>query len=421
MTTNPPGSSDLPRPFADDHAADTADSTDTSDTSDTSDVSGVTGPAQEGEAGPRLPTAEVPLEQPTGPAPTTAGFGAEPPSSPGGGFGTSGTTWDSATGPRSGYQPPPPPRSASRLQRSSSDRVLTGVCGGLGRQTGVDPILFRVGFVALVFAAGTGILLYLALAVLMPRDDGRQIWSRAGGRQRSGSEDAGYGPDTQRETSGYRPPPAPVVPKGPRSPVPGVTVAILLIGLGIVALGSRYGGWSLDPSVYFALAVAGVGAALLVTAFGPWRRSKAGLITLGLILSFGLFVTSAVDSSGGFDEASFGERNYRPVSTEQLRDSYQVLMGQSTLDLSDLEFSAEDPTTIRVDVTMGNFEILVPRDTNVILNGQATFGSVSAFGDRNTIDGSYPGSRDRPQTDDEAELILDIDVRFGNAEVTRVG
>lgn len=371
----------------------------------------------------RHPTTELPSEQSTGPAPPTAGFGAPPPPSPsqGTGYGrSSGTAWGQTGGQLPPYDQPRPPRAASRLQRSSSDRVLTGVCGGLGRQTGVDPILFRIGFVALVFAAGTGILLYLALAVLMPRDDGQQIWSRAGG-QRTGTGDGSHGPPGANQAPAYGPPPPPV-PKGPRSPVPGVTVAILLIGLGVIALGSRYGGWSLDPSTYFAIAVAAVGAALLVTALGPWQRSKVGLITLGLILSFGLFVSSAVDSRGGFDEATFGERSYRPVSAEQVRDSYQVLMGQSTLDLSDLQFSAEDPTEIQINVTMGNFEILVPRDTDVRLYGDATFGSVSTFGDREYLDGYYPGVGEGTDVgDNEPELILDIDVRFGNAEVSRVG
>ena len=406
------------------------------------------------------PDPDRPADQPDQPAESDpASFGTHPPA-----HGTLGGAGRSAPRP-----------AVPRLQRSSSDKVLAGVCGGLSRHTGVDAILFRIGFVALVMAGGVGIVLYIVLAVLMPRDDGQQIWSRVGGLPQflpadPGAPDIRIG-DREREQTvaylgaalregrldltefdervatayqaklaselrelvadlrlatldhpgpGYGTPAAPALPRGPRSPVPGVTLAILLIGLGLVALGDRYGDWSLEPSTYFGIAVAAIGVALLVSAFGPWRRSKAGLITLGLILSAGLFVISAVDSRGGFDEASFGERTYRPVSAEQVRDNYQVLMGQSTLDLSDLQFSAEDPTEIQIDVTMGNFRILVPRDTDVRLDGDATFGSVSAFGDREYLDGYYPGVGDEPQGgDDDAELILVVDVRFGNAEVTR--
>ncbi|MBA3368410.1 MAG: PspC domain-containing protein [Geodermatophilaceae bacterium] len=380
-------------------------------------------------AQPDLP-AQPEGRHPTAPVPPTASFGAAPPTPPdgagsvpssGGGWGPAGPTPQYET-PHYGtprYGQSATSQVTSRLQRSSSDRVLTGVCGGLGRQTGVDPILFRVAFVALVFAAGSGILLYLALAVLMPRDDGQQIWSRSGGH-RSGPGDNRAGPAGADQHPAYGPPPPPL-PKGPRSPVPGVTVALLLIGVGVIALGTRYAEWSVAPSTYFALAVAAVGVALLITALGPWQRSKVGLIVLGLMLSFGLFVTSAVDSRGGFDEATFGERNYRPASADQLRDTYQVVMGQSTLDLSEVEFAVAEPIEIHVEVTMGNFEIFVPRNVNLRLDGEANFGSVSVFGERTTFDGSYPGLGEESGVgDDEPELILDIDVRFGNAEVTRV-
>lgn len=359
----------------------------------------------------RHTTAQMPLDPTTAPVSGGRSFATLPPPAPTGPGSPTAAAWGTPTGgPPPGYDQP---RTASRLKRSSSDRVLTGVCGGLGRHTGIDPILFRIGFVALVFAAGTGILLYLALAVLMPRDDGQQIWSRAG---------------ADRAADGVNRPSAPAVPKGPRSPVPGVTLAVLLIGIGVIAFGERYGDWSLDASTYFAIAVATVGVALLVTAFGPWRRGKGGLIVLGLILSFALFVTSAVDSRGGFDEATFGERNFRPVSAEQIRDTYQVIMGQAILDLSDVQFSAGDPAEIQVNVTMGNFEIRVPRDADVEVRTSTAFGSVSVFndGDRigglSTRDGYFPGVGDGAQVnDDDPELVLDVDVRFGNAEVTRVG
>lgn len=407
---------------------------------------------------------DMPLRPPAGGG---TGPSSEPPGPPSG-------------GPRPGFGQPPPRPASSRLMRSTSDKVLTGVCSGLARHTGIDPILFRIGFIALVFAGGTGVLLYVALAVLMPRDDGQPVWSRGTGMPRDVPEirpemrigdrerdqtvaflsaahtegqldlaeydervasafHAKIASDLTQLTSdlaladrlhpapfsttparGRSAPPA--APRGPRSPVPGVTVAILLIGAGLVAFGERYANWSLDPSIYFGIAVALIGAALVVTAFGPWRRSKGGLITLGVILSFGLFVTSAVDSQGGFGEPTFGERSYRPTSVEQVRDNYRVLMGQGTLDLSAVQFSAEDPIEIQVDVTMGNFEILVPREVDLQVNGDASFGSVSAFGDRDSFDGYYQGSGAGPDVgDNEPELILDVDVRFGNAEVTRVG
>src|SRR5919107_868519 len=57
-----------------------------------------------------------------------------------------------------------------RLTRSNTDRVIGGVCGGLGRYFNVDPIFFRIGAVGLAFVGGAGLLLYLAALLLVPAE-----------------------------------------------------------------------------------------------------------------------------------------------------------------------------------------------------------------------------------------------------------
>jgi phage shock protein PspC (stress-responsive transcriptional regulator) len=59
----------------------------------------------------------------------------------------------------------PAPR---RLERSREDRVIAGVCGGVGEYFGVDAVLIRIAALVLVFAGGAGILLYLIGWVAMP-------------------------------------------------------------------------------------------------------------------------------------------------------------------------------------------------------------------------------------------------------------
>jgi phage shock protein C len=56
------------------------------------------------------------------------------------------------------------------LHRSSTNRIVFGVCGGLGEYFDVDPILFRIVFILLIFGAGSGVIIYLLLALLMPKD-----------------------------------------------------------------------------------------------------------------------------------------------------------------------------------------------------------------------------------------------------------
>ncbi len=61
--------------------------------------------------------------------------------------------------------PPAPARPA--LSRGRTDTMLGGVCRGLADATGVDVVLWRVGFLVLALT-GAGVLLYPLLWVLLP-------------------------------------------------------------------------------------------------------------------------------------------------------------------------------------------------------------------------------------------------------------
>jgi len=55
-----------------------------------------------------------------------------------------------------------------RLYRSSSDRMIWGVCGGIAEYFSMDPTIVRVIAVLLIFANGLGILAYIILAIVVP-------------------------------------------------------------------------------------------------------------------------------------------------------------------------------------------------------------------------------------------------------------
>jgi len=60
-----------------------------------------------------------------------------------------------------------------RLHRSNTQRVIAGVCGGLGEYFALDPIWFRIGFVVLALGGGSGILIYLVMwLVIQPAPNG---------------------------------------------------------------------------------------------------------------------------------------------------------------------------------------------------------------------------------------------------------
>ena len=57
-----------------------------------------------------------------------------------------------------------------RLFRSRKDRILGGVCGGMGNYFNLDPVLVRVIWVVLLFAAGVGFLAYILAWIIIPEE-----------------------------------------------------------------------------------------------------------------------------------------------------------------------------------------------------------------------------------------------------------
>jgi len=58
---------------------------------------------------------------------------------------------------------------AARLKRSRSDKMLSGVCGGIAERIGWDSTIIRILFVAFTFLGiGTPVLIYFILALVMP-------------------------------------------------------------------------------------------------------------------------------------------------------------------------------------------------------------------------------------------------------------
>ncbi len=61
-------------------------------------------------------------------------------------------------------------RDLGRLRRSTHDRKVAGVAGGLARHLDIDPVILRVAFVVLAFFGGAGLILYGACWLLVPED-----------------------------------------------------------------------------------------------------------------------------------------------------------------------------------------------------------------------------------------------------------
>jgi phage shock protein C len=57
-----------------------------------------------------------------------------------------------------------------KLYRSRSDRIVGGVCGGLGKYLSIDPTVIRILYVLFALTGGSGIFIYLILLLIIPEE-----------------------------------------------------------------------------------------------------------------------------------------------------------------------------------------------------------------------------------------------------------
>ncbi len=293
----------------------------------------------------------------------------------------------SADPPAAAYTPPPGPPVRPPLRRSGTDKVIGGVSGGLAEYSGIDALLWRVGFVALALA-GPGIPVYLLLWLLMPTD--RSTTALGTGRASR--------------------------PAGPRSPVPGLTLAGLLIVVGLLAAVTGLTGWDVGARGFLGTALLVVGLGLVAAAFTGGRRAKGGLIALGAVLSVALVASTADWEDGGRD---VGDRRYTPDTAADVQPVYDLGIGNVTLDLTGVDLSGLDgPVMTRLDAGVGNVEVLVPRSADVRVEVDGGMGEVDVL-DLDPDGGFSRGTGSSWSGDDDPEIALTIDAGMGNVEVRR--
>jgi phage shock protein PspC (stress-responsive transcriptional regulator) len=395
------------------------------------------GPEEEREPGAEerageepAPEEEPAADEPTGDEPT-----AEAPTEPG------------PEDPRGseGAAPPPPPPAAEaptqplppeprRLLRSRSNRVIGGVCGGLGRYFNVDPILFRIAAIALALIGGAGVLLYLAALVLVPNEPA----------------------DATAE-----PPP-----QGRNRALTIVLVVVVLLvawpfllGGGVIAAGVLFPlaflvaagvlvwwfvsgeGPSGDAGDIARRAALGIGVLILcgvIAIGGAWAAAAGGGVVVGvLVIASGLAILAgaflkpvrwlilpavtlalsagAVAAAGIDLDGGVGDKTYRPASAADLQDKYQLGIGDLEVDLRNTDLPAGDQP-LAIDLGVGEARLLVPEDVCVATDANVGVGQIDVF-DRGTggVDVDFVEQLDaQPAT---TRLVVDADIGLGQLSV----
>lgn len=390
------------------------------------------------------------------------------------------------------HEPPPPPEPQTgapeppdgavpaprRLVRDPDDKVVAGVCAGLGRYTDTDPVLWRVTVGVLTVFGGAGLVLYLLAWVLVPRtgspasfaertlrgpdrtaavigagllglvaiavldliDTGLVVLAVVVGvvllatRERRagivpGPSSRAWGPAAPPSAYGVPPSaysvppvvpawePAPPAPPRERSVLGPVTLSVATLVAGVLLLLREVGVDGITGPRVLAAALLVVGAGLVVA---TWIGRARWLFAVGVLLALLLVPAAALDGrlAGGA-----GERTWVPVAADD-GASYELGAGEATLDLRRVEPGSVGALTARVG--LGRLLVLVPDDLRVRVVPEIGLGElVRDDGDGRTVSSAEPFD-DRGVDEvllgraDGRELVLGAEVGLGELEVRRV-
>lgn len=91
-----------------------------------------------------------------------------------------------------------------KLYKSSTDKALCGVCGGLGEYFEIDSLIVRLIFVAFSLAYGSGLLIYIIMALIIPKKPANvQAEYTANPSSNTTYQDAEFSESNEGATQGY--------------------------------------------------------------------------------------------------------------------------------------------------------------------------------------------------------------------------
>lgn len=310
---------------------------------------------------------------------------------------------DPAPAPEPGVTPAP---GSARVHRSASHRIFGGVAGGLGERFGLDPNLVRVGFVLLTIAWGFGILLYLAMWALIPRDL-TQPWTR--------DREDHPEPSSSRWVNW------------------ALVAALAVVALIAFSTFSSHHIYSHGPAVgrdLFLLWILFLAVMAAIALRSPsrgrsLRRAFAVFLLAGLsfvILASGavltFLATTGVPLSGGN-----GARIWYPTSLSDVQHSYRTEFGAMTVDLRGVQFPAAG-YSVAASVAIGNLTIDVPANAVINLHthvgaGTVWYGQFEPKGWRSADFHAIPTSLHGAAIARAPHLSIDAEVGIGHINLWR--
>ena len=269
-----------------------------------------------------------------------------------------------------------------RLERSSDDKWIAGVCGGLGRYFDLNPAVFRLGLVVLTLLGGAGILVYLAAVLVVPAENKPSIAA-----------------DVLAERRDH----------------PWPLVALGLAGVAIAVLLARASTWPTIGAGWIVILIAGL-AVLWASRSG--RRAHRILIAVtafAAVLAV-LFAAAVVTAFSWFNVSlndGTGNRVYSPTTVSAVKPAYTLGIGDLRVDLSHIPLTA--PLHVKARLGIGELMVIVPRFASVVVDAHAKVGDLYVLNRHD--DGRNPSIH----AGGGNVLYLDARVGAGRVDVVRAG
>lgn len=300
--------------------------------------------------------------------------------------------------------PPDPPK----LMRSSDDRLIAGVCGGIAERYGVDVGFVRILAVILALIGGVTIFAYLAAVLLLPQNDGqgnpierveyRRIAQVAGFAAIGvavlmlvsngiGADSAIFWPSFGGAVACLAVIAVAIaVGRRLRTPAPGATAAPTLgrvAGIVLLVAAACVGAVVLAGlSALMTMVSGAVPAAIVVLVIGvvmvglsASRRPALWLVVPALAVAAPATLLASADVRV---DGSVGERRYTPATHQDIAGDYELGVGQLVIDLRNVDLT--EYTTLRLRLGIGEARVIVPKGTCVQTDNHIRVGEERILG-----------------------------------------
>jgi len=269
-----------------------------------------------------------------------------------------------------------------RLARPKGDRWLGGVASGLGAYFDLSPTIYRIAFVVLALAGGTGVLLYVVAWLVIPEE---------------GAPDSIAGEELRKHRDH-----------------PRRLLGLAIVGLAaILALSSAHF-WP-SPGNFWVAVVLGV-AAIAWWRIGPATPGRRRVVAASLIGALALAVVGLVLAVRVPLFAGIGNRSDSPAIAQDIHSKYTLGIGKLDLDFTNVQLP-KGQTFVKATVGIGDLRVAVPQNATIDVIGHAQAGDVQLLDQDDN--GLHVRSHVVDRTGSGRVLVLDLRTGLGKVEVVR--